>query len=121
MTKTHGQDGHSNSAQERAERPAVTFDVSLYAHFLDEMGLTDEQKAAMLETLLGILIGFVDLGFGIHPLQTAHGQQDCGLNGQESPDSAQEVRDAVYSKKDRSPTIIEGDAIVLNAAGKVES
>jgi len=116
MTKTHGQDGHSNSAQERTERPAVTFDVSLYAHFLDEMGLTDEQKAAMLETLLGILIGFVDLGFGIHPVQ-----QECGRNGQESPDSAQGVRDAVYSKKDRSPTIIEGDAIVLNAAGKVES
>lgn len=49
----------------------LTLDVSLYEKHLADSDMTQEQKQEFLEALWTIIVGFVDLGFGIHPLQQA--------------------------------------------------
>ena len=85
-----------------------------YEHFLEDQGLSAEQKRAMLEALWSIIVSFVDLGFGVHPVQQA-----CGQNGDEESEHSGGVLDEVYSNG--SAQIIEGEAVVLSAAGEVDS
>ena len=54
--------------------PVLTLDYALYAHYLDNADLTDEQKKEFLDALWLMIVSFVDLGFGIHPLQQACAQ-----------------------------------------------
>lgn len=58
-------DRNQNSA------PVIELDVAYYQQFLDDADITDAQKRELIETLWTIVIQFVDLGFGIHPLQQA--------------------------------------------------
>lgn len=108
------QDGTPHDAGRANGRPVVTFDVSRYEHFLEDQGLSAEQKRAMLEALWSIIVSFVDLGFGVHPVQQA-----CGQNGDEDSENSGGVRGEVYSNGPAQ--IIEGEAVVLNAAGEVDS
>ena len=57
--------------------PALTIDYALYEQYLDDSDLTDAQKREFLETLWNIIVSFVDLGFGVHPLQQA-ASDGCG-------------------------------------------
>jgi hypothetical protein len=117
----NGKDGHDPPHTETT-RPAIAFDVERYERFLEDHGLSEDQKRAVLEALWSIIVSFVDLGFGIHPLQTARGQSACGQKGSEELGSAQGVRDALYSdQSNNTHIIIEGTATVLNAAGEVDS
>jgi len=61
-----------------AKPPVLTLDVALYEQYLVESDLTEDQKREFLEALWSIIVGFVDLGFGIHPVQqaAAAGQDD---------------------------------------------
>lgn len=47
----------------------LEFDWKLYEKYLDDPDLTDEEKERIIETLWSIIINFIDLGFGIHPVQ----------------------------------------------------
>jgi len=63
---------------------ALQFDAQEFAHFLDESDLTREQKLEYIRTIWSIVLQFIDMGFGIHPLQQACGQFDaadilCGV------------------------------------------
>ena len=49
--------------------PRLSIDYTLYQTYLEQSDLTDEQKRAFLDSLWSIIVSFVDLGFGIHPLQ----------------------------------------------------
>ncbi|MBK9584602.1 MAG: hypothetical protein IPO55_01610 [Alphaproteobacteria bacterium] len=109
----NGKDGHDPPHTETT-RPAIAFDVERYERYLEDQGLSEDQKRAMLEALWSIIVSFVDLGFGIHPAQSA-----CGQNGEEDSQYSRGVRDAVYSNG--SGTIIEGEAVVISAAGEGES
>lgn len=53
---------------------ALTFDPGAYRSFLDGSELSDAQKDVFLESLWSIMVSFVDLGFHMHPLQHAVGQ-----------------------------------------------
>lgn len=57
-------------------RPVLTFDVALYQHYLDDSGLSEEQKRDFLEVLWSLMVSFVDLGFGIDPVGLACGQNE---------------------------------------------
>ncbi len=50
-------------------RPVLTLDVALYEAMLDDPDISAEERAAFIEALWNIVVCFVDLGFGIHPLQ----------------------------------------------------
>lgn len=51
--------------------PALQLDVEYYQAFLDDADIPDEQKKELIETLWNIVVTFVDLGFGIEPVQQA--------------------------------------------------
>ncbi len=51
------------------QAPALTFAPEEYRHFLADCDWTDAQKDEFTEALWGIVLNFVDLGFGLHPLQ----------------------------------------------------
>lgn len=60
----------------RSPAPAISLDYELFAHFLDDADLTEDQKREFLEALWSIIIEFVALGFDVHPAQQA--QLACG-------------------------------------------
>ena len=63
--KEQSLDGPSSPA------PALCFNPQDYRHFIEGSAWSDAQKDEFLEALWGILVGFVDLGFALHPIQHA--------------------------------------------------
>ena len=51
------------------KRTALTLDVDYYQAFLDDTDIPEDKKQELIEALWSIVIGFVDLGFGVHPVQ----------------------------------------------------
>jgi hypothetical protein len=66
----------------------VTVDVEKYQAYLDGSGMTDAEKKAYLEALWSLIVSFVDLGFGVHPLQEVCGKPEtpCGEGAKEAFD-----------------------------------
>ena len=56
-------------------QPSIAVDWERYADHLADWDVPDSVKQEFLETLLGIVTGFVDLGFGLSPYQQSCGQQ----------------------------------------------
>ena len=48
---------------------ALHFDVEQYRKYFEDSGLSDAQQREMLEALWILVVGFVDMGFGLHPVQ----------------------------------------------------
>lgn len=44
-------------------------DVAKYEAYLADTDLSADQKRELIETLWAIMVSFVELGFGVHPLQ----------------------------------------------------
>ncbi len=53
---------------------AVELNIEKYISQVEDFDLTEQQKREFLETLWAIMISFVDLGFGIHPVQEVCGK-----------------------------------------------
>ncbi len=56
---------------DRAGRPALTLNVDDYRQYVEALNLSEEQEQELLQTLWTIIVSFVDLGFGIEPVQQA--------------------------------------------------
>ncbi|MCI4663149.1 MAG: hypothetical protein MRY74_00365 [Neomegalonema sp.] len=69
-------------------RPILTVDVERYAHFLDTVDASDEDKAAFIEAMWLTIVGFIELGFGVHPTQKIceHPSEDCSNYTPAAPD-----------------------------------
>lgn len=74
-------------------RPIVAVDVEKYKVFLDDPSLSEVQKQEFLQALWSIVVTFVELGFGVHPLQEVCPQQDeadgTGSNSKDKRDGGQ--------------------------------
>ena len=74
-------------------RSSVEIDYEYYEKYLEDSDLTVEQKRQFIEALWQIIVGFVDLGFGVHPVQQA--QNACGKLGEDvskpTPTAGKEV------------------------------
>ncbi|MET4129231.1 hypothetical protein [Roseovarius sp. MBR-6] len=57
-----------------AARPTLSIDIDRYQAYLDGAELTPEQKDAFLRAMWSIVVTFVELGYGVHPLQEACGK-----------------------------------------------
>ncbi len=66
---TEDNESRANLRVIKASPPTLTIDWELYGKYLDESDLSEAQKQEFLETLWSIVVSFVDLGFGVHPLQ----------------------------------------------------
>ena len=65
--------------------PTLEIDYALYEEYLDGSDLNDEEKREFLDVLWNIIVNFVDLGFGVHPVQQV--QTACGQNKQKTASS----------------------------------
>jgi hypothetical protein len=54
--------------------PRLTIDWDAYLPFFEDENISEDQKREMIEALWSIMVSFVDLGFGIHPIQQACGK-----------------------------------------------
>lgn len=100
-------------------KPVLTVDYELYAHFLEDSDASEEEKREFVQTLWNIVVEFVSLGFGVHPLQQA--QNTCGQDDKYRPKSALEAPDQLYldrqfisqelNKVARPPTDSAGEGI----------
>ncbi len=52
----------------------LSIDWDAYLPFLENEDISEEQKRELIEALWSIMVSFVDLGFGIHPIQQVCGQ-----------------------------------------------
>lgn len=77
-----------------AAKPSLAIDLDKYQAYLDGSGLTPAQKEDFLRALWSIMVAFVDLGFGVHPVQQACGQVEKSLDPRAQADS-----DGVNSNK----------------------
>ena len=59
-----------------ASTPTLSIDWDAYLPLFEDEDIPEEQKRALIETLWSIMVAFVDLGFGIHPLNAACGKSD---------------------------------------------
>lgn len=75
-------------------RPIVTVDVKKYQSWIDDSDLSEEKKEEFLQALWSIVVAFVELGFGVHPLQEA-----CGQNSETVSQKPKEDFDLVTSKR----------------------
>jgi hypothetical protein len=71
MAEAHLADDFAGSA-----RRVLAVDVEKYQAYLDGSGLSPEQKEEILQSLWLIMMSFVELGFGVHPLQEVCGKDD---------------------------------------------
>jgi len=55
----------------------LTIDYELYERYLEDSDLNEAQKRQFLDALWSIIVSFVDLGFGVHPLQQVNSDR-CG-------------------------------------------
>ena len=59
-------------------RPTLSIDIDRYQEYLDGSKLTPEQKEEFLRAIWSIVVTFVELGYGVHPLQEACGKDAGG-------------------------------------------
>ena len=62
-----------------ASRPkTLSLDTALFQHHLDCSGMSEAEKTEYLQIIWSIIVQFVDLGYGIHPVQQSCGQVPQG-------------------------------------------
>ncbi|QPH54677.1 hypothetical protein [Pontivivens ytuae] len=61
-------------ANSAAGKPSAEIDLQACLHLLDDMDAPDEQKLELLAIVANIVTAFVDMGFGLHPIQQSCGQ-----------------------------------------------
>lgn len=68
----------------------IEVDVDRYQALLDDPALSAQDKEQIITALWQIIIAFVDLGFGVHPVQQA-----CGKEYKSEDQSSIRDKDAV--------------------------
>jgi len=93
------------SAQFKASaRPNLTIDVARYEKFLEESGMSAEAKQVYLENMWNVILAFVELGYGVHPLQEACGKDaevlDCARKKDSNEGISQEQQEELRRPDD---------------------
>ena len=58
--------GHFNAnGGASSAHPVMRLEPELYAEHVEDLGLTEDQEQALLESLWSVVVGFVDLGFSV--------------------------------------------------------
>ncbi len=67
--------------------PALEIDLDVYLPLFEDESISDDDKRKLLEALWSVIMSFVQLGWGVHPVQQAKaarnaGQDACGQFGE---------------------------------------
>jgi len=82
---------------------AVHFDVEKYRPFLEDENISEEDKAELLQAVWNIVLSFVKLGYGVHPVQQAKqarrvDETACGQFGRNPSQTPLNLPFELYSK-----------------------
>lgn len=114
---------HSRANQDRSTGAdpsnILSVDLSRFGHHLDHWDVSEYEKAEYLGLVWQIVCQFVDLGYGIHPLNAA-AQQSCGQSPEIAGDGARAVGNAVNLESNQSIGITD-NAATERAAEREES
>lgn len=92
--------------------PTLTIDWDAYLPFLEDENISEEEKHELIEALWSIMVSFVDLGFGVHPVQQVCGKDvsladlsaaDVLKSGAKSPQPNQTETVYQSAASERSP------------------
>ena len=95
--KTNGSTSLTENFASSAQR-VITIDVAKYDQYMRDTGMNQEQKEEFLRAMFSIVMTFVELGFGVHPLQQVDQQEPCGQHEKCSDQGAKDAFDRVRSK-----------------------
>lgn len=73
-TKTganHREPTKSAPAAPVERKPSVGIDVDYYQGLIDDPDIPEARKRELIEIIGSIVMSFIDLGFGVHPVQLA--------------------------------------------------
>ena len=65
-----------NSTHTPIKPPSLQVDWEVYAQMLEASDWSDARKREFIETMWSLVMTFVDLGYGIHPIQQACGESN---------------------------------------------
>jgi hypothetical protein len=106
-----GTGGESGLAKtfDASARPVLAVDVKKYEALLDDPSLSEAQKEEFLRALWSVVVTFVELGFGVRPLQEVCGQ-DSGDSFPGAKDAFDQVKsnELVETQDDRDTGQIPG-------------
>ena len=71
-----GHDTTDTDTGSRRAAPVLTIDYAHYDRYLEESGLSEEEKRQFLDAMWSIIVEFVAMGFAVHPAQAT--QEACG-------------------------------------------
>jgi hypothetical protein len=103
---------NGGAAPQSTGAPALSLDWELFGTYLEASDLTDAQKREFIETLWSLVVSFVDLGLGLHPLQLIAGN------------SCEQQGDIARLLAPKSPTVVSSSMTSnqkFNAAAEVSS
>lgn len=73
----NGSTSLSENFTSSAQRTIIV-DVEKYDEYMRDTGMSPEQKEEFLRAMWTVVMTFVELGFGVHPLQQVGGQEIGG-------------------------------------------
>lgn len=65
---------HLFESFDASAKPVIALDVDKYQAWLDGSGLSAAEKEEFLQAMWSIIVSFMELGFGVHPLQEVCGK-----------------------------------------------
>lgn len=78
----------------RSATPRIELDLQKYEALLDDENLSEVEKRELVQTLWNVIVEFVSLGFGVHPLQQA--TPACGQVQNHAPKRPMEPTSEIY-------------------------
>lgn len=63
----------NTTASEKQPNTALSLDVEAYRHLVAGDGTSRAEETRLIEAVWAVVVSFVDLGFGLHPVQQAMG------------------------------------------------
>lgn len=69
-----------NNAARVSHHSRLEVDLDYYQSYLDDPSLSPDQKKEIIGALWTIITAFVELGFGVHPVQQACGKHQTALD-----------------------------------------
>lgn len=55
-------------------KPSLLIDVDFYDDVIDDPDISPDQKRQLIEIIGQIVVAFIDIGFGVHPVQLAQAE-----------------------------------------------
>ena len=84
---------HEREPTRATKIPQLDFDPNEFIDALEPFDISDEDAIEYLNTIWRIACAFVDIQFGIHPLQTTPRRKNCGQLTQSLCEAAIEASD----------------------------